>query len=826
MASISTQSLPPSSPQPHITIHQTDDTERPVLAPHQSAPPAPLQFHSPLRHHKRTPSQHREVKETLDAKARDTSDDAEGILQHTVNQYTIREEIGRGSYGAVHLATDQFGQEYAIKEFSKARLRKRAQSNFLRRPGPGRPHPLAPGRGQHAFYKKQFSRQEDAEAKDALYLIRAEIAIMKKLTHPNLVALIEVLDDPEGDSLYVVMEMCKKGVVMKVTLDGDDPKPYGAEECRTWFRDLILGVEYLHAQGIIHRDIKPDNLLVTEDDVLKIVDFGVSEMFEKKDEMMTNKSAGSPAFIPPELCQAKHGEVSGKAADVWSMGISLHCLKYGKLPFTGNNPLEIYAAIRTEPLTLPDGEDPDLVDLLTRILDKDSATRITLPEIREHPWVTGNGSDPLLSEEENCSDPVETPNELEVNHAFTQKMDHLIYVLRAIKRFKGLVSQSRATTPRTPNAPNTLESDEITRPEPSHDEQASETTELTRQKSVAEEAAKLVDQRKAQLLAGLPSTGGATTMKTEGQDEDDSTETPLFLGIGTGGGNDFATTDSEANLVSDSPTGIDFDVYDRAFETEIKRIRSDRKKNRAWTYMTKLVGEHEIDKYRQDECMIIEAGKSIASNAYTRGLSHINDARRVTYDGTWRKESEEGVQRVIEGTKETKNKFADLVASMTNQLKEKATTKETKEYGGTGSTTTSAVPGSELGIVHANPVPAPSFLAKLPCEIKFLIFKQLPDAQPIAALASTGAAFKHIYERHKIAIHRSVCLAAARFKVNWNGREMGLRVDGDEFSTGDFDTLRDTITTEFTVAQLAAQNFYRLSSEVLEFFPDGPNIQS
>ncbi|KAI1268358.1 Pkinase-domain-containing protein [Xylariaceae sp. FL1019] len=682
MASSSTLSLPPSSPQPHITIHQTDDTERPTLAPHQhtnrSAPPTPLQFHSPLRHHKRTPSQHREVKETLDAKARDTSDDAEGVLQHTVNQYTIREEIGRGSYGAVHLATDQFNQEYAIKEFSKARLRKRAQSNFLRRPGPGRPHPLAPGRGPHAFYKKQFSRQEDAEAKDALYLIRAEIAIMKKLAHPNLVALIEVLDDPDGDSLYVVMEMCKKGVVMKVTLDGEDPtKPYGAEECRTWFRDLILGVEYLHAQGIIHRDIKPDNLLVTEDDVLKIVDFGVSEIFERKDEMMTNKSAGSPAFIPPELCQSKHGEVSGKAADIWSMGITLHCLKYGKLPFTGNNPLEIYASIRTEPLSLPDGEDADLVDLLNRILDKDSTTRITLPEIREHPWVTRNGSDPLLSEEENCSDPVETPNELEVNHAFTQKMDHLIYVLRAIQRFKGLISQSRATTPRTPSAPNALESDEKTRPEPCHDEQASHITKATRQKSVAEEAAELVDRRKAQLLAGLPSAAGAPTQKAENQD--DATEAPLFLGIGTGGGNDFAAVGPEANLVSDSPTGIDFDVYDRAFETEIRRIRSDRKKNRAWTYMTKLVGEQEMDKYRQDECMIIEAGKSIASDAYTRGLSHINDARRVNHDGQWRKEREEGVQRAIESAKETKNKFADLVASMTKGLKEKATTKESKE---------------------------------------------------------------------------------------------------------------------------------------------------
>jgi serine/threonine protein kinase len=74
-------------------------------------------------------------------------------------------------------------------------------------------------------------------------LIKEEIAIMKKLNHPNLVALIEVLDDPEEDSLYMVLEMCKKGVIMKVGLN-EKADPYSAECCRCWFRDLILGIEY------------------------------------------------------------------------------------------------------------------------------------------------------------------------------------------------------------------------------------------------------------------------------------------------------------------------------------------------------------------------------------------------------------------------------------------------------------------------------------------------------------------------------------------------------------------------------------------------------
>lgn len=83
----------------------------------------------------------------------------------------------------------------------------------------------------------------EVKNKDALYLIREEIAIMKKLNHPNLVQLIEVLDDPEEDSMYMVLEMCKRGVVMKVGLD-EQADPYPEETCRCWFRDLILGIEY------------------------------------------------------------------------------------------------------------------------------------------------------------------------------------------------------------------------------------------------------------------------------------------------------------------------------------------------------------------------------------------------------------------------------------------------------------------------------------------------------------------------------------------------------------------------------------------------------
>lgn len=215
----------------------------------------------------------------------------------------------------------------------------------------------------------------------AVDLIKEEIAIMKKLNHNNLVSLIEVLDDPAEDSLYMVMEMCKKGVVMKVGLE-EKADPYEDERCRCWFRDLILGMEYLHAQGIVHRDIKPDNCLVTNDDVLKVVDFGVSEMFEKHSDMVTAKSAGSPAFLPPELCVVRHGDVSGKATDIWSMGVTLYCLRYGRLPFEKESIFELYEAIKNDDVICEGETDEKFKDLMLRILEKDPAKRIEMPELR------------------------------------------------------------------------------------------------------------------------------------------------------------------------------------------------------------------------------------------------------------------------------------------------------------------------------------------------------------------------------------------------------------------------------------------------------------
>ncbi|KAK5072593.1 hypothetical protein LTR64_004932 [Lithohypha guttulata] len=428
----------------YITTQEASDhpseLTKPPLLKHVSSPA----YNSPLRHHRRNPSTPHQVKETLNARSEYVTSQDDGSAEHRINQYVIKQEIGRGSFGAVHVAIDQYGKEYAVKEFSKARLRKRAQSNILRKPLSQRRR----ARGALQGFNSPLHRRTNDDATDfqenPLELIKEEIAIMKKLHHPNLVQLIEVLDDPAEDSLYVVMEMCKKGVVMRIDLDLDSrADPYPEETCRLYFRDLILGVEYLHAQGVVHRDIKPDNCLINHEDVLKVVDFGVSEMFAKDSEMLTAKSAGSPAFLPPELCVVRHGDVSGRAADIWSMGVTLYCLKTGSIPFQKQQLFDLYDAIKTDQPDLSKEKDPQFRDLMTRLLEKDPSKRIRMSELRAHPWVTKNDTDPLLSEAENTAEMIDPPTDAEVDAAITGDMRGLMTVVKAVKKFKSLTEDKR-----------------------------------------------------------------------------------------------------------------------------------------------------------------------------------------------------------------------------------------------------------------------------------------------------------------------------------------------------------------------------------------------
>ncbi|TRY87970.1 hypothetical protein DNTS_012960 [Danionella cerebrum] len=325
-----------------------------------------------------------------------------------LNQYKLKDEIGKGSYGVVKLAYNEDDNTYyAMKVLSKKRLMR--QAGFPQKAC--RPPP----RGAKS------APESPPQPKGPLERVYQEIAILKKLDHPNVVKLVEVLDDPSEDHLYMgktcqilillhmhMFELVKRGAVMEVPTE----KPLDEYQARFYFQDLLRGIEYLHYQKIIHRDIKPSNLLLGEDGHVKIADFGVSNQFEGADALLTS-TVGTPAFLAPETLSETRKNFSGKALDVWAMGVTLYCFIFGVCPFMDERILSLHQKIKTQPVELPENADisDDLKDLLFKTLDKNPETRITVPQIKVHPWVTRNGAEPLPPEDDNCCSLIEVTEE-------------------------------------------------------------------------------------------------------------------------------------------------------------------------------------------------------------------------------------------------------------------------------------------------------------------------------------------------------------------------------------------------------------------------------
>ncbi|EYC00268.1 hypothetical protein Y032_0116g530 [Ancylostoma ceylanicum] len=351
-----------------------------------------------------------------------SSQRSESYMQ--LNQYRLMEEIGQGSYGIVKLAYNEEDKNlYALKVLDKIKLLK----NFACfRPPPARK-----------------SKAPPSTHKNPLQLVQKEIAILKKLSHPNVVKLVEVLDDPNDNYLYMVFEFVEKGSILEVPTD----KPLDEDSAWKYFRDTLRGLEYLHYQKIIHRDIKPSNLLLSDAGHVKIADFGVSCEFEGIDAFLSG-TAGTPAFMAPEaLTEGSNHFYSGRAQDIWSLGITLYAFVIGKVPFWDAYVIALHRKIKNDPVVFPEEpflSDP-LKDLILGMLKKDPGLRLLLQEIKVHAWVTRRGTCPMPSEEENCHLVTVTDEEIENCVRVIPRLDTLILV-KAMGHRKRFGNPFRSTT--------------------------------------------------------------------------------------------------------------------------------------------------------------------------------------------------------------------------------------------------------------------------------------------------------------------------------------------------------------------------------------------
>ena len=260
-------------------------------------------------------------------------------------------------------------------------------------------------------------------------------------------------------------------------------------QARSTFRDTVLGLEYLHYEGIVHRDIKPANLLWTKDHRVKISDFGVSyfgrpvregdveeiseaDATDFDDDLELAKTVGTPAFFAPELCYTDSDAEQPKITeqiDVWSLGVTLYCLIYARIPFMAEDEYQLFRAIAKEDVYIPrrrlkavapkevardteisafreDAElayeeiDDELHDLLRRMLVKDPTERLKLREVKRHPWVI-RGIENIMGWLDD-SDPSRKTSgrRIQVDHA---ELEHAVVPITFLERIKSVTKNAK-----------------------------------------------------------------------------------------------------------------------------------------------------------------------------------------------------------------------------------------------------------------------------------------------------------------------------------------------------------------------------------------------
>lgn len=202
---------------------------------------------------------------------------------------------------------------------------------------------------------------------------------MRRLRHPNVVRLFEVL--ATKTKIYFVMEFAKGGELFAKVSKGR----FSENLSRRYFQQLITAVGYCHSRGIFHRDLKPENLLLDDNFDLRVSDFGLSALTDQiRPDGLLHTLCGTPAYVAPEIL-AKKG-YDGAKIDVWSCGIILYVLTTGYLPFNDSNLMAMYRKIYRGDFRCPKWTSPDLRRFLSRLLDTNPETRITVDEIYRDPW--------------------------------------------------------------------------------------------------------------------------------------------------------------------------------------------------------------------------------------------------------------------------------------------------------------------------------------------------------------------------------------------------------------------------------------------------------
>ena len=239
-------------------------------------------------------------------------------------------------------------------------------------------------------------RGDTPDAVQARNDVKREIAVLQELKCPQIMDLLEVFVDDK--KAYMVCEVIRGGELLQAVIDAER---YGEEEAKVCFAQLIIGLQYLHAHGIIHRDIKLENILLErEGDIsrVKIADFGLAK---KAADTAMQTICGTPQYVAPEILNAKIDQRYDTGADMWSAGVCLFILLGGYPPFYDEQEARMFRDIKAGNFSFDDTAEnaeiwravsDDAKDLIKKLLCVDPTARPTATDVLSHPWIRGTGA--------------------------------------------------------------------------------------------------------------------------------------------------------------------------------------------------------------------------------------------------------------------------------------------------------------------------------------------------------------------------------------------------------------------------------------------------
>eukprot|EP00667_Euglena_gracilis_P009447 EG_transcript_9604 len=220
-------------------------------------------------------------------------------------------------------------------------------------------------------------------------VLRVDAALadrLRRLEHPHVVSLVDLLEDQNGHAVLLVSEYVAGGTLMQLDSAGCAlTAPLGEDRCRRYLEQAAAGLDFLHCNDVTHGSLKPSNLLLDpSSDTVRLADFGGGLLSTIPDDT----AEGLPFFLPPEACKARPLRPS-RPADLWQLGATFFCLAAGHAPFRAPDRAKLLHAIRHDALRLPAACPSGLAELLGALLLKDPAHRMSLLAVQQHPWVAG-----------------------------------------------------------------------------------------------------------------------------------------------------------------------------------------------------------------------------------------------------------------------------------------------------------------------------------------------------------------------------------------------------------------------------------------------------